>query len=226
MSPASAICCDNSGRTLVALQDSLHWIDFLSATLTPVLTTRLDGPPNRLALRTKGGVGEEEIKVTVGPDGRLTDIGKTLPPKDALGESVGIEIFSSDFVKKLWATLERRAKHENGANEWYEASFLELMRQGEAIYPVDLGELACMEIDTVEDLERARRVECFGRVAQAWSLYETRTARSAREPLATGINSIQLLREPSGWRVVGLLWDETHGQADHVVSELFAGGAR
>ena len=76
------------------------------------------------------------------------------------------------------------------------------------------------------ELERARRVECFGRVAQAWSLYETRTARSAREPLATGINSIQLLREPSGWRVVGLLWDETHGQADHVVSELFAGGAR
>jgi len=46
--PASAIACTPSGRTLIALQDSLHWIDFPNPTLTPVLTTRLDGPPNRL----------------------------------------------------------------------------------------------------------------------------------------------------------------------------------
>jgi choline kinase len=117
-----------------------------------------EGAPNRLALRSKGGVGEEEIKVIVGPDGRITDIGKTMPPHLALGESVGIEVFSADFTARLWQTLERRARDEGGANEWYEASFLELIRQGEVIHPVDLGDLACMEIDTVEDLARARQV--------------------------------------------------------------------
>jgi choline kinase len=117
-----------------------------------------DGSPNRLSLRSRGGVGDEEIKVTVGPDGRVTDIGKTIPPREAKGESVGLEIFSADFAGKLWKTLERRALHEQGAQEWYEASFLELIRAGEAIYPVDLGELLCMEIDTAEDLSRAREV--------------------------------------------------------------------
>jgi sugar lactone lactonase YvrE len=46
--PASAVACDRTGRTLVALQDSLHWIDLPNTALTPALTTRLDGPPNRL----------------------------------------------------------------------------------------------------------------------------------------------------------------------------------
>lgn len=114
-----------------------------------------DGPPNRLALRTVGGVGEEEIKVVLDPAGHITDIGKKMRPSLAAGESVGLEIFSAEFVTKLWKTLERRAHHVNGANEWYEASFLELIEQGEKIFPVDLEHLRCMEIDTPEDLARA-----------------------------------------------------------------------
>lgn len=116
------------------------------------------GAPNRLALRSEGGVGEEEIKIVVGPDGRVTDIGKTIAPSVAVGESVGLEVFSAGFAQKLWRTLERRARHEGGAHEWYEASFLELIQAGEAIYPVDLGALSCLEVDTAADLERARRV--------------------------------------------------------------------
>jgi choline kinase len=117
-----------------------------------------DGPPNRLALRTRGDLGDEEVKVTLAPDGRIADIAKTIAPALAAGESVGIELFSADFVRDLFVTLERRMLVERRVNEWYEASFVELIEKGAAIHPVDLGELRCMEIDTVEDLERARRV--------------------------------------------------------------------
>lgn len=113
--------------------------------------------PSRLALRTRGGVGDEEMKVVLDPAGRIADIGKTLPVDRAAGESVGIEIFSGDAAHRLFETLERRMKTPEGPNEWYESSFVDMIRAGEAIWPVDLGELSCMEIDTAQDLERARR---------------------------------------------------------------------
>jgi hypothetical protein len=60
------------------------------------------------------------------------------------------------------------------------------------------------------EFEVARTVERFGDIAQVWSLYETRRNKSAREALGRGVNSIQLIRERDAWRVLGLLWDETH----------------
>lgn len=75
------------------------------------------------------------------------------------------------------------------------------------------------------EVEVARRVERFGKVAQVWSLYQTRRSRSALAPLGSGINSIQLLREASEWRVVGLLWDETHAATDLEVSAAFDRGS-
>ena len=60
------------------------------------------------------------------------------------------------------------------------------------------------------EFEVGRTIERFGDIAQVWSVYETRRNRSAREALGRGVNSIQLIRERDSWRVLGLLWDETH----------------
>lgn len=60
------------------------------------------------------------------------------------------------------------------------------------------------------EFETARRVEIFGNMAQVWSLYETRCNRTAESALNRGVNSIQLVREAEGWRVLALLWDEVH----------------
>jgi choline kinase len=113
---------------------------------------------NRLALRTAGTIGEEEMKVVVDQEGRITNITKDVPPATASGESVGIEVFSERFAGKLFGTLERRMLRENRVNEYYEASFVELIQSGERVHPIDLGQLRSMEVDTVEDLERARQV--------------------------------------------------------------------
>lgn len=74
------------------------------------------------------------------------------------------------------------------------------------------------------EFEVARRVEYFGDIAQVWSVYETRRDKSAFEPLGRGVNSIQLIRERDVWRVLGLLWDETHADPRLEVAGIFSRG--
>lgn len=64
------------------------------------------------------------------------------------------------------------------------------------------------------EFEVSRSVERFGSMAQVWSFYETRRNRAAEAPLGRGVNSIQLIRDGQDWRVLGLLWDETHAGPD------------
>ena len=74
------------------------------------------------------------------------------------------------------------------------------------------------------EFEVARSVERFGAIAQVWSVYETRRNKGAREALGRGVNSIQLIREGDAWRVLGLLWDETHADPRLDVANTFAQG--
>jgi choline kinase len=113
--------------------------------------------PNRLALRTRGELGAEEMKVRLGRDGTVLDLGKEIPPREAAGESVGIEVFSPELVADLFAIL--RSRREAGLlhDEYYETAFVAAIAAGHQIAAVDLGDLACREIDTVADLAAARR---------------------------------------------------------------------
>lgn len=56
--------------------------------------------------------------------------------------------------------------------------------------------------------EVGRRVERFGNVAHVKSAYETRGDPEARACLGRGVNSLQLVLESEGWRVLSLCWDE------------------
>jgi hypothetical protein len=80
------------------------------------------------------------------------------------------------------------------------------------------------------EFELARQVECFGNFAQVWSVYETRRHRRALGALNRGVNSIQLVRsqateQGASWRVLSLLWDETHARPDLDLKAVFAKGA-
>lgn len=113
--------------------------------------------PNRLGLRTAGDIGDEEMKVRLDGQGQVAELTKDMSPAQAAGESVGIEIFSAAFTAALHKILHRRLRVEGRVNEYYEAAFTELAQSGWPIAPVDLGDLRCLEIDTPEDLEQARR---------------------------------------------------------------------
>ena len=108
-----------------------------------------------LAVRTNGSIGEEEIKVEIDEKQKIVRIGKEIPAAAAFGESIGIEKFSRGDTIKLFSTLEKRIIKENRVNEFYEASFQEMIDGGSHIYAVDAGPYRSMEIDTVEDLRAA-----------------------------------------------------------------------
>ena len=58
------------------------------------------------------------------------------------------------------------------------------------------------------EIEIERRIDLFGNMAHAWSVYEARTSPSDSDVERRGINSIQLFKDPqAGWRIVAMIWD-------------------
>lgn len=56
------------------------------------------------------------------------------------------------------------------------------------------------------EFELARRTSAFGRVAQVFSIYESRFDGGSA-PLARGIYSLQLVHEQERWWVLTILWE-------------------
>jgi hypothetical protein len=57
------------------------------------------------------------------------------------------------------------------------------------------------------EVETRREILIFGNVAHVWSAYEARTDPDDDVPERRGINSIQLFRDETGWRVISMIWD-------------------
>lgn len=115
------------------------------------------GCRNCLALK-RHDLGDEEIKVKADPDGRVVKISKEVNPREAAGESIGIELFEKDTVWELFTILDRKIVSENNINTFYETAFEELVDSGNEIHIVDCTPYFCMEIDTPEDLKKARHL--------------------------------------------------------------------
>ena len=110
---------------------------------------------NCLAVRSDHQLGDEEIKLTLNEDKSIKEISKVVEPKNAIGESIGIEKFSRKFVVNLFNILDRMILDEKKVDVFYEAAFQKAIDNGLKVFPVDVGELGCMEIDTIEDFEDA-----------------------------------------------------------------------
>ncbi len=108
-----------------------------------------------------------------------------------------------------------------GARDW--ARFHALFAEGARLIPIRVtpqgSEPSVMTPDDYEkraganfagapfyESEVARRVETFGNIAHVFSTYESRRA-PGEKPFARGINSFQLVKTASGWKVMTILWD-------------------
>ncbi len=111
--------------------------------------------PDCLAVRSVGEIGLEEVKVMADKEDRVLAIGKHVPVRSAMGESVGIELFSAASSRRLFATLHDRVTVQGLVNEWYEAAFQQAIDEGATLYGVDIGSMYATEIDTIEDLMAA-----------------------------------------------------------------------
>ncbi|HWO25835.1 MAG TPA: phosphocholine cytidylyltransferase family protein [Kofleriaceae bacterium] len=120
-----------------------------------VIDELVERGPDCLAVRSVGELGLEEVKVTADIHDRVLAIGKHVPVRSAMGESVGIELFSAATARKLFAVLHARVREQGLVNEYYEAAFQQLLDEGTTLYGVDIGSMYASEIDTIDDLREA-----------------------------------------------------------------------
>ena len=100
--------------------------------------------------------GEEEMKVVVDADMRITEISKTCRPEDAMGESVGIEKITADYSEALYKELDQMIIEEKLIDIFYERAFERLIPQGNTFRVVDTSNYYSYEIDTPEDYEHVK----------------------------------------------------------------------
>ena len=120
-----------------------------------VIEELVERGPDCLAVRSVGEIGLEEVKVTADNHDRVLAIGKHVPVRSAMGESVGIELFSAASSKRLFAALHQRVREQGLVHEYYEAAFQQIIDEGTTLYGVDIGSMYASEIDTIEDLMAA-----------------------------------------------------------------------
>jgi choline kinase len=110
------------------------------------------------AMRTQGAISNEDIKIELADARRIRRIGKDIPLSGAAGESIGIEKFSAEATQLLFQTLAKRVTSEKRINEFYEASFQEMIDDGRPFHAMDVKHISCIEVDTEEDLLNAREM--------------------------------------------------------------------
>ncbi len=112
-------------------------------------------PSDKIAVRVEGVHDEEEVRVKANDRRRILSIGKTVLLGETLGESIGIEVFSSITAQRLFGILEQRVRTGSGRSEFYEASFQALIDEGVDFKAIDVSRFPSVEIDTPDDLRAA-----------------------------------------------------------------------
>lgn len=101
-------------------------------------------------------LAEEEMKVIIDSDGRLTRITKLMDPALAYGEYIGATLIGASAAAPLAGALE--ATWRRDPSLYYEDGFQELTDRGGAIGVAPIGEVEWVEVDNHDDLRRAREI--------------------------------------------------------------------
>jgi choline kinase len=101
-------------------------------------------------------LADEEMKVIIDSDGRLTRITKLMDPALAYGEYIGATFIGASAAAPLAAALE--ATWRRDPSLYYEDGFQELTDRGGAIGVATIGEVEWVEVDNHADLRRAREI--------------------------------------------------------------------
>ncbi|WTW99645.1 phosphocholine cytidylyltransferase family protein [Streptomycetaceae bacterium NBC_01309] len=111
-----------------------------------------------LALDDVKPLAEEEMKVRLGADGLLARITKLMEPAEAVGEYIGVTLVAPGAGPGLVAAL--AATWEADPHQYYEDAFQLYAERGGRVGVRSIGGAEWTEIDTTEDLLKARDIAC------------------------------------------------------------------
>lgn len=122
-----------------------------------VLGRLLEAPPAPVTVTVdhKRAYDEDDMKVSLDPQGRLLAVGKTLPAAMVGGESIGLLAFRGSGPKLFSDALDAAVRRPEALRRWY-LSVVDALAQDTAVETVSIEGLWWREIDSREDLERVR----------------------------------------------------------------------
>ncbi len=98
----------------------------------------------------QAAVGAEEVKYRLDATGRISEVSKQIAT--ARGEALGINLFRGADIPRLRAGLDRCTPED-----YFERGIEYAIAAGLRIWPVDVSDLHCIEVDFPDDLARAGR---------------------------------------------------------------------
>ncbi len=116
------------------------------------LTRLIEAGTNRFLIDRHGGLGDEEMHVTL-HGSRLLSMGKQIPLDLVDGENVGMVRISHDTLAAVLAAAADLVA-EGDLNAWM-ASAIDRVAAGYDLHAVDISDLPWVEIDFPSDLDRA-----------------------------------------------------------------------
>jgi choline kinase len=138
---------------VIANGDTIHPVsveELLQAQSDDFITLSLDNVKK---------LAEEEMKVQLNDRGGVTLITKLMAPETAAGEYIGVARIPGGIADDLADAL--KATYERDPNLYYEDGFQEMVNRGAHVATAPIGDIPWIEVDTLEDLERAREIVCL-----------------------------------------------------------------
>ena len=111
-----------------------------------------------LAVDMVKALGEEEMKIQLGVDGAVTSITKLMDPDTAVAEYIGLTWSGAGIADGLADALETTFRRDPG--QYYEDGYQELVDRGVRVEVATIGDVPWVEVDNLEDLDRAREIAC------------------------------------------------------------------
>jgi L-glutamine-phosphate cytidylyltransferase len=142
----------NTSKSLLKGLSKVHGEDvvFLNGDVVfdpEVLERLFTATTSAMAVNT-ARTAEEEVKYLTAADGSISAVSKVV--ENGLGEAVGVNFIKADDID-----LVRRKLAEVDDNDYFERGLELAIAEGLRLFPVDISDLDCIEVDFAEDLERA-----------------------------------------------------------------------
>jgi choline kinase len=137
---------------IIANGDTIHPVsveNLLLANASDQITLSLDNVKS---------LADEEMKVQLDSTGAVSLITKLMEPETAAGEYIGVAHIPGTMADQLADAL--AATFRRDPNLYYEDGFQELVNRGVRIATAPIGQVPWIEVDTLEDLAKAREIVC------------------------------------------------------------------
>ena len=154
----------NTAFSLMLAKDLINGASFIKFDADVIFDNKIlkdliaSGYANCLCIDKNINLHAEEIKVIIDDQNKVLKASKTVNPKNAVGESIGIEKIDAITAKLLFAELEIMMTDRQNYQEYYEGAYERLIEKNVAFYALDISGLRWVEIDTKEDFIMAEKL--------------------------------------------------------------------